>query len=105
MPFYTYKCVECSENKEELRAIDERDNKLICDECGSDMKREVDYPSAFQLKGPGWDDSAKNLNGSNPDSATGYEITQREMANNLEQEARIEEEAEGERQKMLQQGG
>lgn len=41
MPLYEYQCSACGNVTEELRSIDNRDDRLVCKKCGSPLKRNL----------------------------------------------------------------
>ena len=53
MPLYSYHCVKCNENYENIRSIEQRDIELACPICNDKCERIIDL-SFFQLKGGGW---------------------------------------------------
>lgn len=53
MPIYEYTCPDCHHECQLFRAVAERDNPVSCEECRTDMRRQVSK-SSFALKGSGW---------------------------------------------------
>lgn len=56
MPIYEYKCPDCDVIIEKMRKISERDEEVICVECGGEMKFGIfEFNAVTKLKGTGWD--------------------------------------------------
>lgn len=45
MPLYEYKCPFCKHYQTEIRTVDERDNLLLCKNCGSVTEKIVSTPN------------------------------------------------------------
>lgn len=43
MPLYSYICMQCNNNFEEITGINERDT-VVCNECGATAERQIDRP-------------------------------------------------------------
>ena len=53
MPTYQYECEDCKLFTDLKRAVDERDNEVICENCSQAMKRTFGSP-AITFNGPGF---------------------------------------------------
>ena len=90
MPIYDMQCIECNKVYEITMKISEYDMQkslLTCQECHGNLKQKV-HQMTFNLKGSGWFAAADT--GGRNGLGTGYEITQRELNENLEMEKRLE---------------
>jgi len=52
MPFYDFKCIECSTTVEKLVKSDVK--VVDCPNCGSSAVRQVSAPGGFNLQGDGF---------------------------------------------------
>lgn len=53
MPTYQYTCIECDNSVDLQKAVDDRDEPVICDGCGNLRKRSWNAPS-ITFNGPGF---------------------------------------------------
>lgn len=93
MPAYDFKCDTCGRVHEvriKFADYDTKKDSMQCWEFGEEkpgcqgkLKRMMDFSGHFQLNGSGWFGRGGE--------GTGYEITQNEMDNNLDDSARMEE--------------
>jgi len=64
MPLYTYKCIECGEEEDIRRSMDDR-NASIQHSCGTDMVRIMSIPQPPIMRATGNDMALASLNHKN----------------------------------------
>jgi putative FmdB family regulatory protein len=60
MPVYEYRCDDCNEKTEQVRAVADRSVPAVCPKCGRQTATLIISLNTFILKGSGWSNDSSN---------------------------------------------